>query len=158
MKTTFTLLLVFIQFSIYSQNIDNEIIIKLVNQWHKDATMANGESYFTFMTDDAIYIGTDETEIWTKKQFISFAKPYFDAGKTWDFTVKNRNIYFSADKKVAWFDELLDTWMGVCKASGVLEKVNNEWKLKHYNLSLAVPNQDINEVIKIISSDDKIKK
>lgn len=153
MKTFITLLLAIIQFSLYAQNTDKEIINDLINQWHKDASIANGDSYFNLMTDDAIYIGTDETEHWTKGQFHSFAKPYFDAGKAWDFTTIERNIYFSTDEKVVWFDELLDTWMGVCRGSGVLEKLHGKWKLKHYHLAVTVPNDDITEVIEVISKE-----
>ena len=152
MKKIFTVLLVVIHASgLYSQNTDKEIIFDKLNQWHKDAALANGKSYFELMTVDAIYIGTDETEHWTKEQFKSFAKPYFDDGKAWNFKTISRNIYFSSDSKVAWFDELLDTWMGVCRASGVLEKTNGDWNLKHYHLAVTVPNDDINEVIKVIS-------
>ena len=137
--------------NLYSQNIEEQKINTLLNQWHKDAGTANGNGYFSLLTDDAIYIGTDKTELWTKEQFMSFAKPYFNKGKAWSFTATERNIYFSTDKKVAWFDELLDTWMGVCRASGVLEINKGEWKLKHYHLSVAVPNDNIQEVIKVIA-------
>ncbi len=50
---------------------------------------------------------------------------------------------------MAWFDELLDTWMGVCRGSGVLVKNGDSWKIKQYVLSLTVPNSNIDEVIKI---------
>lgn len=150
MKVLLTLLLAIVNLSLYSQNTDKEIINNLINKWHKDAAIANGDSYFNLMTEDAIYIGTDETEHWTKNQFKSFAKPYFDAGKAWDFTATERNIYFGTDKKVAWFDELLNTWMGVCRGSGVMEKIGGKWKLKHYHLAVAIPNDKIEEVIKVI--------
>lgn len=152
MKSIFTILLVFVQLSAFSQNTDEQKINSMLDQWHKDAATANGDGYFALMADDAIYIGTDATEHWTKEQFYSFAKPYFDAGKAWSFTATERNIYFSKDKNVAWFDELLDTWMGVCRGSGVLEKINGEWKLQHYHLAVTVPNDDIQEVIKVIST------
>jgi len=152
MKSIFTILLVFVQLSAFSQNTDEQKINSMLDQWHKDAATANGDGYFALMADDAIYIGTDATEHWMKEQFYSFAKPYFDAGKAWSFTATERNIYFSKDKNVAWFDELLDTWMGVCRGSGVLEKINGEWKLQHYHLAVTVPNDDIQEVIKVIST------
>jgi ketosteroid isomerase-like protein len=151
MKSILTFLLLLAQLSVFSQNTDEQKINSLLNNWHKDAATANGDGYFALMTDDAIYIGTDATEHWTKEQFQSFAKPYFDAGKAWSFVATDRNIYFSSDKKVAWFDELLDTWMGVCRGSGVLEKTEGKWLLKHYHLAVTVPNDDINEVIKVIS-------
>jgi hypothetical protein len=43
-------------------------------------------------------------------------------------------------KTLIWFDELLDTQMKLCRGSGVSMKVNNEWKILQYVLSIAVPN------------------
>ncbi len=50
---------------------------------------------------------------------------------------------------MVWFDELLDTWMGTCRGSGVLEKNNKEWKIKQYVLSVTIPNDSIQKVIKL---------
>jgi hypothetical protein len=66
-------------------------------------------TYFDKMTEDAVFIGTDATENWGKPDFQEFAKPYFDKGKAWNFTVLERHIYFDQSKKTAWFDELLNT-------------------------------------------------
>jgi hypothetical protein len=38
-------------------------------------------------------------------------------GKAWNFTVLERHIYFDQSKK-AWFDELLNTQMKICRGSG----------------------------------------
>jgi len=51
---------------------------------------------------------------------------------------------------LAWFDELLNTEMKICRGSGVLVKTGNEWKIKHYVLSITIPNANIKEVVKII--------
>lgn len=130
---------------------EEEKITLLLDNWHKAAAKADAANYFGTMTDDAIYIGTDPTEHWNKAAFQAFAKPYFDKGNAWDFKPLERHIYISKDKKMAWFDELLDTWMKVCRGSGVLIKVGNEWKIQHYVLSMTVPNDATNEVIKIKS-------
>jgi len=153
MKIFISILVSLISISnLYSQNSDYKIINGIMNKWHKAASEADGDKYFSAMSDDAIYIGTDATELWTKKQFKAFAKPYFDAGKAWDFKTISRNIYFSKDKNVAWFDELLDTWMGVCRGSGVLEKVDGNWEIKHYHLSVTVPNPKMKEFVKLMES------
>jgi hypothetical protein len=131
----------------------------LLDKWHKDAAETDFNAYFDAMADDGIYIGTDATENWNKKEFMAFAKPYFDKGKAWSFTSLERNIYFSEDKNIIWFDELLDTQMKLCRGSGVLEKINNQWKIKHYVLSMTIPNDNSNEVISIKSTiEDKIIK
>ena len=99
------------------------------------------------MTDDAIFIGTDATENWNRKEFEAFSKPHFDKGKAWTFYPLERNIYVDESNKIAWFDELLDTSFKICRGSGVLEKINGNWKIKHYVLSITVPNENVKEVI-----------
>jgi hypothetical protein len=128
---------------------DKDKINLLLNNWHKAAAEANFDNYFNAMTDDAIFIGTDATENWNKKDFAAFAKPYFDKGKAWNFTSLERHIYFSIDKKIAWFDELLNTQMKICRGSGVVVKTKNGWKIKHYVLSMTIPNDNTNDVIKL---------
>lgn len=125
-----------------------------LDAWHKAAAEANFNNYFNAMTDDAIFIGTDPTENWNKTAFIAFAKPYFDKGKAWNFKAVERHIYFSKDKKTAWFDELLDTQMKICRGSGVLELQNGKWKIAHYVLSIAIPNDNTNEVTKLKTAFD----
>lgn len=134
-----------------AQNKETEKINQVLDNWHKDAGEANFNNYFDAMTDDAIFIGTDPTENWNKTEFQAFAKPYFDKGKAWNFNALERHIYFSKDNKTAWFDELLNTQMKICRGSGVLEKVNGEWKIKHYVLSMTIPNDNTDAVIKIIA-------
>lgn len=128
---------------------DKQAINTMLDNWHKAATDVQFDNYFSYLSDDAIYIGTDATENWNKKQFQAFAKPYFDKGRAWSFTALERNIYFSKDGKTAWFDELLNTQMKICRGSGMLVKVKNTWKIKHYVLSMTVPNDNSDEVTKI---------
>ena len=128
-----------------------QIINKLLNDWHKAAANADLDAYFNKMSDDAIYLGTDASERWTKDEFFKFCKPYFDKGKAWDFKAKNRTVYFSKNYKTAWFEETLDTWMGECRGSGVLLYKNNSWKIAHYNLAVAVPNDVIKKYIDLLS-------
>ena len=147
MKIILTAILIF-SITLNAQNPKAEIN-KFLDNWHQAAANANFDDYMGAMTNDAIYIGTDATENWTKPEFMTFAKPYFDKGKAWSFIAINRNIYLSKDEKTAWFDELLNTQMKICRGSGVLVKTGNEWKIKHYVLSMTIPNDNTNEVIKI---------
>ena len=120
-----------------------------LDAWHKAAAEANYNDYFNLMTDNAVFIGTDATENWNKTNFRAFAKPFFDKGKAWNFTVLERHIYFDKTGKMAWFDELLNTQMKICRGSGVLVKKGTEWKIQHYVLSMTIPNDNTNEVVKI---------
>ncbi|MEZ7499672.1 nuclear transport factor 2 family protein [Flavobacterium sp. Arc3] len=133
----------------YTITSDENKIDTLLDSWHKAAAEAKYDSYFEKMTEDAVFIGTDATENWSKPAFEVFAKPYFDKGKAWSFTVLERHIYFDKTKETAWFDELLNTQMKICRGSGVLAKIEGEWKIKHYVLSMTIPNENVSEVTKI---------
>lgn len=133
----------------FAQTKEKTEINLLLNNWHKAAAEAKFDDYFSYLDEESIFIGTDATENWNKKQFKDFAKPYFDKGRAWNFTALERHIYFDKSKNIAWFDELLNTQMKICRGSGVLIKVGKEWKIKHYVLSMTIPNDNTNDVIKI---------
>lgn len=135
----------------FSQNTDSDKkkINTTLDSWHKAATNAEFDNYFSYMTSNGVFIGTDATENWQLDAFKAFSKPYFDKGKAWDFKCLQRNIYFDKTQNTAWFDELLDTQMKICRGSGVLIKQGNTWKIAHYVLSMTVPNDNLDEVIKI---------
>jgi hypothetical protein len=151
MKNAVLILITILSVNSYSQKqveLKGKINV-IVDNWHKAAASANFDAYFNTMSDESIFIGTDATENWNKKDFIAFAKPYFDKGKAWSFTAIERNVYFSKDGKTAWFDELLNTQMKICRGSGVLVLEKGLWKIKHYVLSMTVPNESVDEVVKI---------
>lgn len=128
---------------------------KLLNRWHKAAAEADYETYFQLMAPESIFIGTDATENWNKKEFMQWSKPYFQKGTAWDFKKLERNIFFSENGKIAWFDEILDTHMGLARGSGVLIKEGGKWKVKQYVLSLTFPNTKLSEVKNLKDSVEK---
>jgi len=145
-----TYCLILISFSSFAQKTTSkDAIHQLVDQWHKAASEANFKTYFELMTEDAIFIGTDANEYWNKQEFQNYAKPHFDKGKAWSFTALERHVYFDASGKTAWFDELLNTQMKICRGSGVIVKVGKQWKIKHYVLSMTIPNDSSKAVIAI---------
>ncbi|MDP5106043.1 MAG: nuclear transport factor 2 family protein [Polaribacter sp.] len=157
----FSLILVSCKIEFSSNSLQKQVKIKeeintILNDWHQAAANANFENYFNRFDSVSVFIGTDASENWTKKQFSDFSKPYFDAGKAWSFKTIERNIYTNSTANFVWFDELLNTWMGTCRGSGVLEKINKEWKIKHYVLSVSIPNDDIKKVISVKQKNDSI--
>lgn len=154
-KILFILIFSFLSLNSFAQNKkfnpETEItkINKTLNDLNLFAAKADYKNYFNLYAENSTFIGTDATEVWDKKEFMAWAKPFFDKGKTWDFTSLKRNIYFSPDGKLAWFDELLNTQMKICRGSGVLEKINGDWKIRQYVLSVTVPNEIVNDVTKI---------
>ena len=126
-----------------------------LDSWHKAAASADSTTYFDALADDAIFIGTDSSEVWNKAQFLAFSAPYFQKGKAWNFTKISRNLHFDGERQMIWFDEMLDTWMGPCRGSGWIAIENQELKIKQYVLSVTVPNDKIEGVLQAIGANRK---
>lgn len=144
---TLTLFLVLSTGLLFGQNTD--ALNQQIDDWHKAAADANFEDYFGFMTEDFVFLGTAPGERWTKDQFATFCEPYFALGEAWDFTPSNRNWIFSKNRKIAWFDEDLSTWMEGCRGSGVMVKQGKTWKIAYYNLTVLIENEKIQEFISL---------
>lgn len=123
--------------------------------WHDDAAHTR-MAYFDKIARDGVYIGTDRKELWTRDEFKAWSAKYFDAKSAWTFKATRRNVYASADRSLIWFDELLDTQnMGPCMASGVIRKTKDGFEIVHYQLSLAVPNEVVDQVTGLIAGHEK---
>ncbi|MFO7938673.1 MAG: nuclear transport factor 2 family protein [Bacteroidales bacterium] len=122
----------------------------LLNKWHYDAAHANTAAYFDRIADDGVFLGTDPSEHWMKDSFYVWAAPYFEASRTWTFKPIERHWYGGQHAQVVWFDELLETQMGVCRGTGVLQRVNGHWEINHYALSLTLPNSKLREYIELV--------
>jgi len=133
----------------FYENVQKKNVGKVLDDLNLFAATADYKNYFDLYAEESTFIGTDATEVWNKKEFMVWAKPFFDKGKAWNFTSLKRNITFSKDGTYAWFDETLDTQMKICRGSGVLEKIGGKWKIRQYVLSTTVPNGVIDEVVKI---------
>ena len=133
-----------------TEPVDTEKAVNdLMNAWHRAAAVADEDVFFGSMTAEGIYIGTDKTELWTRDEMAEWAQQYFERDSAWDFKTIERNVYTNANGETAWFDEKLDTWMGVCRASGVVENINGTWKIAHYHLSITVDNDLVKDFLKL---------
>ena len=146
-----------LSFCLACQNKKEDQIIPHLNQkidaWHNAAANANYDAYFNFIADQGIFIGTDVSERWSKKEFSDFSKPYFDKGKAWSFTAEERTIRLNDKKNIAWFDEILDTWMGDCRSTGVLSVHKGKWQLEHYQLSVTIDNELMPQFLEITNAE-----
>tara|TARA_R110002072_G_C7976148_1_gene535471 strand:- start:8034 stop:8498 length:465 start_codon:yes stop_codon:yes gene_type:complete len=148
MKYFLILILAVVTLSFQPKNHSIELD-KIVNSWHLAASEADYDAYFGAMDPSFIFLGTAPGERWTKTEFSSFSKPYFDKGKAWDFKASKRNWQFSKNKKIAWFDEDLETWMEGCRGSGILVRKKGKWKLVYYNLTVLIENEKMQEFIEL---------
>ncbi|MBC7835342.1 MAG: nuclear transport factor 2 family protein [Phycisphaerales bacterium] len=124
---------------------------RVLDDWHDAAADADEDRYFGHMTDNAVFLGTDATERWTKAEFQAYAHPYFAKGQGWTYVPQSRYVMFGDSTRVAWFDEkLLNAKYGECRGTGVLERHDGRWLISHYNLTVPVPNDLLDGVVKMI--------
>ena len=143
MKRLFLMSLIFI-FSI-SADEQRASTDELLDGLHQDAHEGNFDSYFDRYSSDAIFLGTDKTERWTIDEFKAYARPAFNDGHGWTYSVVDRN--WEGDSDIRWFDEILfNEKLGHCRGTGVVQLINNEWKIAHYALTMLIPNQIAAEV------------
>lgn len=164
MKKIITLIILFVSIvfpvistNAYAQNIsaDEAAIIAVLDDFHDAAANADAERYLGNMTADAVFIGTDEHERWPMQpDFINYVNDRFAAGG-WSYYSTNKEISFSRDGNVAWFDEssISNNSGAHFRGSGVLEKINGEWKISHYVLSVLVYNELWEDVMGIITTE-----
>lgn len=141
MKTLFTLILLVASLLINIAHATDEEINKSLDAFHRAAAVADFDTYIGLLSQDAIFLGTDGSERWTKTEFSTFVKPYFEKGQGWLYVPTERNISYIASTQVVYFDEILtNESYGETRGSGVMVKTEEGWKIAQYNLSIPMPN------------------
>lgn len=113
----------------------------VLDSLHKYAAKADGKAYFNLYADDAVFLGTDVTERWTKAEFQAYAMPTFSRGSGWRYTPRERHVILSPMSNMAWFDEVLDSEnYGTSRGTGVLIRTKAGWKISQYHLTFPIPN------------------
>ncbi|GIR12690.1 MAG: hypothetical protein CM15mP23_12650 [Cryomorphaceae bacterium] len=91
MKNILPLLILILFLGCQSKN-DDEIISFLnqkIDNWHDAASKGNFDNYFNFIANDGIFIGTDISERWTKKNLQTSRNPILKKVKHGHFLLKN---------------------------------------------------------------------
>ena len=141
--------------SMASARSENDVAAVL-DKLHGAASSASFLDYFSTFAPDGVFIGTDASETWSVEEFKAYAKPYFDQGRGWTYTPAERHIYFSQSGDVAWFDEMLDSQSyGVTRGTGVLELRDGKWLITQYHLTIPLPNELVDDVVKQIKAADR---
>lgn len=129
---------------------DPDSLHSFIDNWHQAAAVADADAFFGAMAPTGIYIGTDASERWLRDDLRSWAKNAFARESAWAFAPRDREVYYSADQRYVWWEELLDTWMGDCRGSGVAVWEDGRWQILHYHLSVTVPNEKIQGFIDLV--------
>ena len=128
-------------------------VAAVLDDLHDAADKADEERYFSLFTPGAIFIGTDTTERWTVAEFRAYAKEPFQRESAWTYEPIERHVRLSLDGQVAWFDErLVNAKYGETRGSGVLVLVGEDWRIAHYVLSFAIPNDVAGEVVEVVKT------
>lgn len=126
-------------------------VAAVLDDWHLAAAQFEEERYFSHLTPEAVFVGIDQQERWSKAAFRKWAHQGFVSRQIWNFKASQRNITLAPGGEVAWFDELLDTTsMGKARGTGVLIKDGNAWLIAQYALSLPIPRESFAEVRQLI--------
>jgi ketosteroid isomerase-like protein len=129
---------------------------EILSSFHAAAAEADGSRYFALLSDDAVYIGTDASERWTKEEFRAFADPYFSRGRGWTYTATERHVVVGPDRATAWFDELLwNEVYGTTRGTGVVVLTADGWRIAQYHLAIPIPNELARRVADLISAQER---
>jgi len=125
-------------------------IHETLDAFHVAAANADGPAYFALFTPDAVYRGTDVSELWTLAEFRAFAEPYFAQGRGWVYTPVWRHASIAATPCacVAWFDEMLESESyGTSRGTGVMVRGDDGvWRIAYYALTFPIPNALVSDM------------
>ena len=130
----------------------------LLDSFHQAASDADFDGYFSLLSENSVFLGTDGEERWTKEEFMAYVKPHFERGNGWTYVASDRHVTSTAAKDVYIFDEkLFNENYGYCRGTGVLVKTQKGLKIAQYNLSIPLPNAIADEVVEQVLTHMKNK-
>ena len=134
-------------------------IAKVIDGFHDAAAHGDKDRYLGHMTDDGVFLGTDEWERWPKQpEFIDYVGSRFKDGAGWNYRSVDRQIRIADSGDTAWFDEVLFSEQnGRFRGTGVLAKQDGTWKIAHYAMSFLVLNENWTEVIELTKKTMELK-
>ncbi len=142
-------LLLFLHGVANSSEVDE--IGKVIDDFHDAAAHGDNARYLGHLSEDAVFMGTDEWERWPKDpDFSDYVDGRFENGRGWNYKSVERKIRVSESADIAWFDEVVfSETNGRFRGTGVLTMRNGSWKISHYAMSFLILNENWDEVIKL---------
>jgi ketosteroid isomerase-like protein len=126
-----------------------EAIGRVIDDFHDAAAHGDKARYLGHLSEDAVFMGTDEWERWPKHpDFVAYVEGRFENGSGWTYRSVERTIRVSESADIAWFDEVLFSERnGRFRGTGVLTLQDDGWKITHYAMSFLILNENWEEVI-----------
>ena len=126
-------------------------IAATIDGFHAAAARGDETAYLGSMTEDGVFLGTDEWERWPKvPTFTDYVGNRFADGGGWTYRSVERNVVLAEDGDTAWFDEVIVSSADArFRGTGVLLKTDGQWKIAHYAMSFLVLNEIWDDVIQL---------
>lgn len=130
---------------------DSEAIGAVIDDFHDAAAHGDKARYLGHMTENGVFMGTDEWERWPKNpDFTEYVGSRFNDGNGWNYRSVEREIQIADSGDIAWFDEVLFSEQnGRFRGTGVLVRQDGTWKIAHYAMSFLILNENWPEVIEL---------
>lgn len=130
---------------------DRTAIAAVIDDFHDAAAHGDKARYLGHLTEDAVFMGTDEWERWPKHpDFSAYVDSRFKDGKGWNYRSVERALQVADSGDFAWFDEVVfSDANGRFRGTGVLRLEDGEWKIAHYAMSFLILNENWNDVIEL---------
>ncbi|MGD9692015.1 MAG: nuclear transport factor 2 family protein [Phycisphaerales bacterium] len=137
-------------------SMDKAYINRVLDAMHDAASKADGQAYFSYFDEGAVFLGTQSDERWAIPEFKEYVLPRFAEGKGWTYIPTTRHIYLNDEGTAGWFDEFLSNEKyGNCRGTGAVVKKNFEWKIVQYNLTVPIPNDLLPQFVESIRAHEK---
>jgi len=145
----FMVLMTLLSDAVFGAELRINAINNVLDSFHEAAARGDKDRYLSLMTEDGVFMGTDEWERWPKHpQFTEFVSGRFQGGEGWIYHPVERHVNRAGD--VAWFDEVVVAVDGArFRGTGVLVLEQGTWKIAHYALSFIIPNAHWDAVIEL---------
>ncbi len=136
---------------------DLDAIGQVIDDFHDAAAHGDKNRYLGHLTDDGVFMGTDEWERWPKHpEFTEYVGSRFKDGSGWMYKSVERSIRISNSADIAWFDEVIfSETTGRFRGTGVLSRQDNGWKIAHYAMSFLILNENWEEVVELTEKTKK---
>lgn len=124
---------------------DEDAILALLNRHHEAAAVKNIEALQDVFSEGALFVGTDDTEKWTRNQLLD-ALEKTESG--WDMTdCHHRHVYAVPEMLgvATFFETMRHTKYGLLRGSGMVFKELGTWRISLYVLSFSVPNHVVDK-------------
>jgi hypothetical protein len=106
---------------------------------HKAGAEANAVAFEALLAEDVVFLGVGGAGRLEGQAARAYFSEYLAQGSVWAYSSSLRETRVSADGSVAWFDETLEHGqLGLGRATGVLVRSAEGWKVAQYNLTVPV--------------------